>query len=138
MDQNQICHDLLQRMQERERMIEHELRNYPHRQALREAQQTMPTRHRMLAARVGEWLRNRFPGFAGPTTVHVNLHIAVVYAGPGPVGTGNSTSAGELIYGNERVEWNHVIDAVKTAVQNKLNKSRDKAEAPAPVAIFVR
>ena len=126
MDANLITHDLVQRMKEHERKIEQQLRDYPHLLALNEVGQSD---HQTRAAGIGEWLREHLPVRSGGPTVNVNLHIAVVYTGAEP--------AGELVVGNERVEWNHLIDAVRAAVQSKLSAGRDNRESM-PVTIFIK
>jgi hypothetical protein len=134
MEGNAINHELVQRLKDHERMIEQELRNYPHRMALREAERTRQAAYPTLTARVGAWLHDRLPGVPSPAKVNVNLNIAVVYVGADP---GEPT--GELVYGGERIEWNQFIDAIKAAVQSKLNASRAREyEGDQPVIVYVR
>lgn len=129
-DQRMMSDDLLQRMKDRERMIEQELRNYSHWQAMRKAERTDLTPQPTLIVQVREWLRERLPSMTGPARVNVNLNIAIVYAGAEP------TPAGELRYDGERVEWNQFIDAIKGAVQDKLVKAQGDGDQR--VEVFVQ
>jgi hypothetical protein len=136
MDGNQISHDLLQRLRDHEQVIEQAMRDYPHRMALHDAAEAQGLAHHTPAARFGAWLQARIPGAPNPARVNVNLNVAVVYVGAKPPAT-----ADELIYGGERVEWNQFIDAIKAAVQSRLDRDhshghdRDDGQ---PVIVFVK
>jgi hypothetical protein len=132
MDGNEISHALLQRLRDHEQVIEQAMRDYPHRMALHDAAKAQGLAQRNLAARFGTWLQARIAGAPNPARVNVNLNVTVVYVGAEP-----PAPADELIYGGERVEWNQFIDAIKAAVQSRLDHGHDREDGQ-PVIVFVK